>query len=481
MEKIFFVGVGGIGMSGVAGIAKEMGYEVAGSEKGTPFSPASEVLKSLNIPLFSFSEQNILNFKPDYVVVGNAINKNHEEVKKCQELNIPLYSFPQFLENFVFHDKKILVCAGTHGKTTSSALLGYVLEKAGLDPTYLIGGVFKHTLKNYRKGSSIWCVVEGDEYPSSFFDPFPKFFHYKPFALLLTSLEHDHVDVYPQFHNLKEIFIELVKKVPEDGLIVYNRDDSNLSEIIKIAKPRAKTFSYGRSKNTHYTLIKSKTFFEKNSFKTQVTLKTYKGEELTFTVPLLGEHNALNTTGVFAILDSLNLLKPEDLYHFETFPGIKRRHEVVFFSDNLILIDDFAHHPTEVKVTLKALIKVLNPDTTVLIFEPRTNTSKRKIFQERYIEALSLADVIYLKKPPNLELIPTEERIDLIKLSQTLQKKGKKVYFLDEGFNFVDFIDKKALLVFMSSASLEKEINHLLVELKHYNERHTNFINQRKR
>lgn len=467
MPRVFFIGIGGIGMSGTAGIAKEMDYEVAGSEKGKILPPSSEVLKSLNIPVFFFSEKNIPTFKPDLVVVGNAVKRDHEEVRKCEELNIPIYSFPQFLEKFVFLNKKVLVCAGTHGKTTSSALFSYSLEKIGLDPTYLVGGILKHTGKNYRKGNGIWCVVEGDEYPSSFFDPYPKFFHYHPFGLLLTSLEHDHVDVYPNLQSLKEVFIHLVKEVPENGLIVYNGDDLNLREIMKVASPRARTFSYGKSRDNDYVLLESLTSFRGNSFETKVLLRNKEREKITFTVSLLGEHNALNALGVFALLDGLNILKDRHFMSFESFPGVKRRHEILYHSDRITIIDDFAHHPTEVKVTLEALIRALEPELTMLIFEPRTNSSKRKIFQEKYAEVLALADVIYLKEPPNLESVPAEERIDLIKLSQNLQSKGKKVYLLNRDLlHLGEFRSKKILVVFMSSAFLEEEIKNLLNFLK---------------
>lgn len=465
MYKVFFIGIGGIGMSGTAGIAKAMDYEVAGSERGKILPPSSEVLKSLNIPVFLFSEKNISTFKPDLVVVGNAVKKDHEEVRKCEELNIPIYSFPQFLERFVFLNKKVLVCAGTHGKTTSSALLSYSLEKMGLDPTYLVGGIL-NTGKNYRKGNSIWCVVEGDEYPSSFFDPYPKFFHYHPFGLLLTSLEHDHVDVYPSLQSLKEAFIHLIKEVPENGLIVYNGDDLNLREIMKVANPRARTISYGKSRNNDYVLLESLTSFKDGSFKTKILLRDKKKEKITFTASLLGEHNALNALGVFALLNGLNILKDRCFTSLESFPGVKRRHEVLYHSDRVTIIDDFAHHPTEVRVTLEALIRALEPKLTILVFEPRTNSSKRKIFQERYAEVLALADVIYIKEPPNLESIPEEERIDLIKLSQILQDKGKRVYLLNKNLNLGEFKGERILVVFMSSAFLEEEIKNLLSFLK---------------
>jgi len=459
--KVFLTGIGGIGMCGVAGILKNLGFEVYGSEKGEIYPPASEILKKLNIPVYKFDSQNIKKIKPDVLIVGNAIKKDHPEVVEAQKLHIPLYSFPSFLEKFVFPGKKVLVCAGTHGKTTTTALLSYLLEKLNLDPAYLIGGVLKDNFSNFKVGKSPWVVIEGDEYPSSFFDKSPKFLHYSPFALILTSLEYDHADVYPDLQSLKEVFKKLINLIPQEGIIVYNSDDPNLKDLISCTKSKARFISYGKNSEADFVLLSSSTSFKDGGFINRIKAKTPFEKNLEFVLSIPGEHNALNALSVLALIYGLGLLKEEVWEHFRTFSGVKRRQEVIYSNEDLVIIDDFAHHPTALKITLEELKKAIKPENTLLVFEPRTNSSKRKVFQQEYIENLALADIIFLKTPAGLENIPKNERIDLYEVAKSLKEKNKKVYFIDEKTDFSLHFSKKTLLVFMSSAYFKEEINKL--------------------
>ena len=458
--KVYMIGIGGIGMSGVAGILKESGFEVYGSEKGNLYPPSSEVLKKLNVPIYKPDPENIRKIKPNAVIVGNITKKDDQEVVTSKELGIPLYSFPSFLNEFVFKDKKVLVCAGTHGKTTVTALLSYTLEALNLDPTYLVGGVLKHSGLNFRKGNGVFSVVEGDEYPASFFDKEAKFLYYQPFSLILTSLEYDHADVYQNMESLKKVFKKLISLIPKEGVVVYNHDDENLREIIENTSLKAKTVSYGKTPGADFILLKSETTFKNLSFFNSVIAETPFKKTLKFSLVLPGEYNALNALSVLALLYGLDLLKENWEKVFETFLGVKRRQEILYANEKLVIIDDFAHHPTAVKITLEELKKAVKPQRTVTIFEPRTNSSKRKIFQEDYVKSLSLADEIYLKIPPGLESIPEKERIDLHYVSQTLKNMGKEVYFLERNLNFNKNISEKTLVVFMSSVYLEKEIEN---------------------
>jgi UDP-N-acetylmuramate: L-alanyl-gamma-D-glutamyl-meso-diaminopimelate ligase len=458
--KVYLIGIGGIGMCGVAGILKESGFEVYGSEKGNLYPPSSLILERLKIYVYKSDPENIKKIKPDAVIVGNVAKKDDLEVLASKDLGIPLYSFPSFLGKTVFKDKKVLVCAGTHGKTTVTALLSYTLEKLGLDPTYLVGGVLKQTGLNFRKGKGIYAVIEGDEYPASFFDKEPKFLYYNPYAVILTSLEYDHADVYPDIESLKGVFKNLIKLVPEDGVIVYNCDDKNLRKIIESVNPKARTISYGKDSKADFVLLESKTTFEDSAFKNYILADTPFRKKLEFYLSIPGEYNALNALSILAMLYGLNLLKDGWKEAFKDFSGVKRRQEIVWADENLIIIDDFAHHPTAVKTTLEELKKAIKPEKTIAIFEPRTNSSKRKIFQEDYVKSLSLADEIYLKIPPGLENIPEEERLDTGYLLDSLKNIGKKVYLLkkalDKDLKFSKTLLKKGLIVFMSSAYFEE-------------------------
>ena len=467
--KVYLIGIGGIGMCGVVGILKESGFMVFGSEKGNLYPPSSQVLKKLSIPIYEPDPQNIEKIKPDAVIVGNIAKKDDIEVLASQKLGIPLYSFPSFLNQFIFKNKKVLVCAGTHGKTTVTALLSYTFEYLGLDPTYLVGGVLRHSELNFRKGNGSFAIVEGDEYPASFFDKAPKFLYYKPFSLILTNLEYDHADVYSDIESLKEVFKKLISLTSEEGVIVYNFDDKNLAEIINTASSKAKIISYGRNQKADFVLLKNKTQFKNKSFLNSIVVNTPFEKNLKIYLSLPGEHNALNALCVLSLLYGLDLLDNNWKEAFKNFPGVKRRQEVLYADKNLVIIDDFAHHPTEVKVTLEELKKAIKPKKMILIFEPRTNSSKRKVFQEDYVKSLSLADEVYLKIPPGLDKIPEKERLDINSLLKALKNLGKKAYFfennLEKRLDFNKIKGEKKLLVFMSSAyfeNLEKIKDYIL-------------------
>jgi UDP-N-acetylmuramate: L-alanyl-gamma-D-glutamyl-meso-diaminopimelate ligase len=272
----------------------------------------------------------------------------------------------------------------------------------------------------------------------------------------LTNLEYDHADVYPDIESLKEVFKKLISLISKEGVIVYNFEDKNLIEVIKSTSSKAKIISYGKNLKADFVLLKSETQFKNKSFLNSIVVNTPFEKNLEFYLSLPGEHNALNALCVLSLLYGLNLLNSNWREAFKTFPGVKRRQEILYADENLVIIDDFAHHPTEVKVTLEELKKAIKPQKTTVIFEPRTNSSKRKIFQEDYVKSLSLADEIYLKIPPNLEKIPEEERLNIDFLLKALKNLGKKAYFFENNLKFDKASKEKKLLVFMSSAYFEE-------------------------
>ncbi|MCX8041996.1 MAG: Mur ligase family protein [Thermodesulfobacteriaceae bacterium] len=461
--RVYLCGLGGIGMCGVAGILKNKGFEVFGSEEKEIYPPASEILKFLEIPILKPDPQNLNLIKPEALIIGNAIKRDHPEVLEAEKLGIPLYSFPSFLEKFLLKGKKVLVCAGTHGKTTTTALLSWVVLNLGLDPSFLIGGVFKNKGLNFNSGEGEFFIIEGDEYPSAFFDSQPKFLHYSPFGIILTSLEYDHVDVYPNLEKLKEIFKNLISLLPEEGILIYNAEDSNLKELIKSVPKSFKKYSYGKGWEADFRLINSQTFLDKEGFLNQITVEVPSKEKIKFHFRMPGEYNALNALAVLALGYTLGWELEKIIQSFETFLGVRRRQEIVWKDEKLIVVDDFAHHPTALKVTLSSLIKSVNPDKIILFFELKTNSSKRKVFQEEYLKNFKIADIIFIKKPSGVENIPLEERIDLNSLKENLERSGKIFFFSEDLERILTFLDgAKTLLVFMSSASLEKEIEEFL-------------------
>jgi len=466
--KVYFIGMGGIGMTACAGLAKALGFEVYGSEEREIYPPASNLLRELKIEPIKPDPERMLRIRPDYVVVGNAVSSTHPEVLFAKAHSLPMLSFPEFLERFLLPGRKSLVIAGTHGKTTTSAMLSFVLSTLGLRPSYLVGGLLLDFGKNFAYGEGDDVVLEGDEYPSSFFNPNPKFLHYQPRGLILTSLEYDHADVYPDLSSLKEAFLKLVKLLPQDGVLIYHQDEENLRELFQRAKPSCQNISYGEKPSANYQLLMVWGGFGKEGFESFGLAK--KGEE-TFEIRLKipGKHNLLNALSVLALSEALGLKREAVLEALSHFSGVKRRQEVLFSGQRVLVIDDFAHHPTAVKLTLHELKALFQPERTILIFEPRTNSSKRKVFQKEYIDSLALADIIGIKIPPNLERVPEEERIDLPYLRDRLLQIGKKAFIFERGLSLKDLEFEpslKTLIVFMSSAYLSEEIRTLIEELK---------------
>ncbi len=463
--RVYFVGIGGIGMSGVAGLAKALGFEVFGSDEKELYPPSSDLLKELEIEVSKPKPERILKLNPDYLVVGNAIRADHPEVLLAQKLGIPLLSFPEFLEKFLLPGKKSLVISGTHGKTTTSALLSFVLDNLGKDPTFLVGGILKDYGKNFKFGRGYFCVLEGDEYPSSFFDKNPKFMHYQPYGLILTNLEFDHADFYKDLSTLKDAFSKLIKLLPEEGILVYHLDDPNLREIIHKTNLPLRRLTFGRNEKADYQLIESEGYYKEKEFLTLGKIRDKKGKIFEIRLRIPGFHNLLNALSVFALCEELGFERDAILAALSRFSGVKRRQEIVYSNKRIVIIDDFAHHPTAVKITLEELKKYIRPERILLFFEPRTNSSKRKIFQEAYTEALSSADIIFIKRPPNLENLPEAERIDLNYLALKLKEKGKKAYIFEKDFPLerLELNPKgKNLVVFMSSASMQEEIERLI-------------------
>ncbi|QJA06335.1 hypothetical protein FVE67_05725 [Thermosulfurimonas marina] len=457
----YLLGIGGIGMSALAGLLKARGFQVSGSEGAPPSPPASQVLKRLGlIPFCGWDPERLEKISPDYVVVGNAIRRDHPEVEAARRQGLPLLSLPETLKRFILPGKLPLVVAGTHGKTTTSALLAFVLERLGQEPTFFLGGLLRDRELNFGSGEGPYAVVEGDEYDSAFFEKTPKFWHYRAFSAILTSLEYDHADIYPDLASLEAAFRTFVELLPEEGLLVFWGDADRLVRLAE--RSRARRVSYGRSPKNTYRLLE-RTPFPRGQ---KVRFCGPQGEG-TFDLPLYGEHNALNALAVLALLVELGLSPEEVARALGEFCGVLRRQEILY-QGRVTVVDDFAHHPTAVRETLLALKEAFSPRRIFLIFEPRTNTSRRRVFLSAYQEVLSLAEAVVLKPPPGLEKVPEAERLDLTALARGLEARGRRVGFLQNGVSDILALEPSPgdLLVFMSSASFGKIYTDLVKALK---------------
>ncbi|MDI6687228.1 MAG: UDP-N-acetylmuramate:L-alanyl-gamma-D-glutamyl-meso-diaminopimelate ligase [Desulfobacterales bacterium] len=462
VKKIHLIAICGTGMGALACMLKDLGFEVTGSDQKI-YPPMSDFLSSRRIKVAEgFNEDNI-SYNPDLVVVGNAVTKQNPEVLKMQNMGLNFCSMPQAVNRFIADNKKKIVVAGTHGKTTTSSIISWILYKAGFDPSFIIGGILKNFSSNYRLGNGEFVVIEGDEYDTAFFDKGPKFLHYDPFMAVLTSVEFDHADIFKDISQVRHAFDSFMSNISDKGkLYVFDRDD-NISDLIKGKKCIVE--KYGKDSGSYWRLGSVSiepplTIFE--VLKQGVTFGIFKTR-------LVGEHNLLNTLSAIAIADSLNIPAGIISDALETFKGIKRRQEVRGKKRNITVIDDFAHHPTAVRETIRA-VKPFYPDGRLIaVFEPRTNSSMRKVFQNIYPLSFNEADLICIRKPPLLKKIPVDERFSSEKLVDDLNNSGKVAHYFPDTESIVDFLTKEArpgdVVLIMSNGGFDNIHDRMLKAL----------------
>jgi UDP-N-acetylmuramate: L-alanyl-gamma-D-glutamyl-meso-diaminopimelate ligase len=348
------------------------------------------------------------------VIIGNVIRRDNPEAIYVLDEGIPYMSFPQALSRFFLRERTPLVVTGTHGKTTTSSLLVSALTGAGEDPGFMIGGVLNAFGSGFRLGSPPWFVLEGDEYDTAFFDKQPKFIHYMPKAAILTSIEFDHADIYPDLDAVKAAFIRLAELIPRDGLLVACADWPAVKDILQHA--RCRVITYGESTDMDYCIKSCKT----GGTVTEFSFMAKDGSRLSAAIPLPGRHNALNALGVAALLMELRVNPQEALHGLGVCPGVRRRQEVRGVEAGVTVIDDFAHHPTAVRETIRALKEKYAGRRIIAVFEPRTNTSRRAVFQHAYPEAFLAADMVMVRETPDPEKAPPGDRFSSQRLVDDL-------------------------------------------------------------
>ena len=462
IQKIHLIAVCGTGMAALASVLKDKGYEVTGSDHKT-YPPMSDFLTRQNIPIYEGYRESNLAAAPDLVVVGNAMSRGNPEVEQMLQMRLPFCSMPQAVNRFMAQDRKTLLIAGTHGKTTTSALLAWILDVAGLDPSFIIGGILKNFNSNYRLGQGPYFVVEGDEYDTAFFDKGPKFRHYDPYATVLTGVEFDHADIFTDLDHVILTFERFIAGLnPNSYLAAFDRD-LNVDRIVK--DQSCVVERYGRMQTSGWrlgpvTIDPPGTLFE-----------TFKKDRPfgSFRTRLPGEHNLLNGLAAIAIADHLQISKETIVTALESFQGIKRRQEVRGEQKGITVIDDFAHHPTAVKETIRGIKPFCKKGRLMAVFEPRTNSSRRNIFQGVYAHSFEGADLICIRKPPLLDKIPPQERFSAEKLVRDLKRKGHKAYYFPETDEIIDFVVTKAkpgdTILIMSNGGFDNIHDRILQRL----------------
>jgi len=425
MKAVHLIGACGTGMGALAGMLVESGYQVTGSDANV-YPPMSDFLRGLGIEVKQgYAPQN-LDHRPDLVIVGNVVTRQNPEAAALAELKINYLSFPQALRLFFLDRKRPLVVAGTHGKTTTASLAAWILESAGLDPGYMIGGIGQNHGRNFKVGSGDWFVVEGDEYDTAFFDKVPKFTHYAPEVGILTSIEFDHADIYPDFEAVKEAFKTFTRLIPEDGLLIAWGDDPLVVETAKMS-PSGKVY-YGLKEGNDWRAVNVRFERGRTLFDLVGPGGDHKGP-VTISSPLPGEHNVLNALAVIAALTRIGVDIEGIQTGLSSFKGVRRRQEVRGVKAGVTVIDDFAHHPTAVRQTLTAIRRAYPGARLMAVFEPRTNTSRRNVFQNDYAAAFDEADLIVIREPADLAKIPENERFSSEKLVRDLRARGKEAFY----------------------------------------------------
>lgn len=433
------IAICGTGMGSLAGLLKKQGYDVIGSDANV-YPPMSTQLENLGIKVLSpYAANNIENARPDLVIVGNAISANHPEAQYLTQSGIPFISMPEALNHFFLREKEVIVVCGTHGKTTTTALMAFLLTKMGHDPSYLIGGVPHDLPASFHIGSGPYFVIEGDEYDTAFFDKGPKFLHYNPAHVIMTSLEFDHADIYQNVEQIYAAFERLARLIPEKGSL-HICDEYPLLKKVAL-QSRARVIVYG-DHAAEFQICDFKGKEDGSIF----SLSSNGKRILSVSSPLAGMYNAQNVAACFSVLYHLSLDLNSANLALDTFQGIKRRQEVLFDDGRLAVIDDFAHHPTAVAKTIAA-IRQKFPDRFLLaVFEPRSNTSRRKVFQHDFAKSFSLADAVVLAQVFMPEKIPEDQRLDVEELAVEINSYGKSARLIDGTDSIIkeilSFIDK---------------------------------------
>jgi len=430
VKRVYLIGIGGTAMASLAGMLQARGYEVTGSDEHV-YPPMSTYLESLGIPVLEgYTKEHLQTLRLDLVIIGNAAAITNAEAATVLELDLPYTSMPEAIYQLFIRDKHSVVVAGTHGKTTTTSLMAWLLEAAGRDVSMVVGGIPLNFNANFKLGGGPEFVIEGDEYNTAFFDKGPKFLHYHANTLLLNNIEFDHADIYPDLGAIVDAFRKAVQQVAAADVIVANGDDENVMSLRSDAKARWITFGWD-SKNDVYA-----SDVDDQPDITSFTAWWEGREWFRFHSPLSGRHNVLNALANAAIARLRGVDAETIQKGLETFRGIKRRMEVRGIARGVTVIDDFAHHPTAIETTL-AGAKSRYPGRRVwALFEPRSISSSRKEFEEGYKQAFREADVVIIGKVFHKERYETRYGIDkmmsVASILESLQKEGIRSEQIDD-------------------------------------------------
>jgi len=427
-QKFHFIGIAGTAMGSVAAALQERGFKISGSDESV-YPPMSIFLEERGIKLHQGYRAENIPADADVVVVGNAMKRGNPEVEAVLNRKLFYLSLPEVLKNYFLRGKHNLVVTGTHGKTTTTSLLTWIMEKSGRKPGYLIGGIPKNLGQGARLNDSKYFVIEGDEYDSAFFDKRSKFVHYLPELVIVNNVEFDHADIFNNIDEIKLSFRRLLNIVPQNGMVLVNGDDHNCVEIAKDCL--AQMVEVGFSKNCAQRIRDVAHSPEGSRFKL--------GDDV-YEIPLVGEFNVRNAAMAASAARFYDVPKAKIDNALKSFSGIARRQEVRGEAGGVKVIDDFGHHPTAILQTLQALRHRYQGHRIWAIFEPRSNTTRRAIFQKELPKALKVADGVFIAQVARLEQIPEAERLDPEAMVKEISEDGRPAFYEKNADAIIDRI-----------------------------------------
>ncbi|MFQ5752770.1 MAG: UDP-N-acetylmuramate:L-alanyl-gamma-D-glutamyl-meso-diaminopimelate ligase [bacterium] len=458
IKTIYLIAICGTGMTALAGMLKSQGFEVRGSDQNI-YPPMSTFLEELGIPVYQGFSERHLNPTPDLVVIGNSMSRGNPEVEAVLERKLHYVSLPFVLKEFFIRGHYSCVVAGTHGKTTTSSLLSWILEKSGKDPSFFIGGIPENFGRGFKLGKGDIFVTEGDEYDSAFFDKGSKFLHYLPDLVILNNIEFDHADIFRNIDDIELAFSRLIRLIPRNGYLISCWDDG----LVKSLSTRAysNVVSFGLQEEADWQAQNILT--NENDTKFDVYHKQKFVDN--FSIPLYGLHMVRNCLGVIAASQILGIALKDIKTNLRSFKNVQRRLQFKGETHKIKIFDDFAHHPTAVKATLQGLRTRFPTQRIWAIFEPRTATSKRNIFEDEFVNAFESADRVILTPLHLPQKVPANERLSVEKIATLLQNKNIPTWILSANSEMLSFLNKNLasndIVLFMSNGDFNQIPNKL--------------------
>jgi UDP-N-acetylmuramate: L-alanyl-gamma-D-glutamyl-meso-diaminopimelate ligase len=433
IKNIYLIAICGTGMASLAGLLKDAGFNVSGSDSNI-YPPMSTLLERQGIEIKPGYRAENVPAGADLVIIGNAVSRDNPEAEAVLSAGLAYTSFPEALARFFLAGRKSLVVAGTHGKTTTTSLLSWVLHQAGQKPGFMVGGWLKNFDGNYRVPGGPFFVTEGDEYDTAFFDKGAKFLHYRPHGAILTGVEFDHADIFKDLDHMKSAFRKFVELIPEEGRLLVKFDDTHANDILHAIRCPVETYGLKEGadwRGANFRMQGGEGFFD------LVHRGRHVGE---VRLPMIGRHNAENAVAVAALAIGMGLGESEVCRAFLGFKGIRRRQDVVGEKNGVTVIDDFAHHPTAIDLTIEAVKEAFPGSRVWAVFEPRSATSRRNVFQSAFPASFRRADRVVIAGLFSPDAIAPENRLDPERVARDIRALGGQADYIPDVDAIVDFI-----------------------------------------